>query len=67
MRSYARCFDWSAGDVFVSPSWAAVDHRVFEQADLFIISDKPVLKALHVYREATDDESQAIREVFQPS
>jgi gentisate 1,2-dioxygenase len=60
-------FDWSAGDVFVSPSWAAVDHRALDQADLFIISDKPVLKALHVYKEATDDEPQAIREVFQPS
>jgi gentisate 1,2-dioxygenase len=60
-------FDWSAGDVFVSPSWAAVDHRASEQADLFVISDKPVLKAFHVYKEATDDEPQAIREVFRPS
>ena len=60
-------FDWSAGDVFVSPSWSAVDHRAFDEADLFIISDKPVLKALHIYKEATEDESQPIREVFQPS
>ena len=45
-------FDWGAGDVFVSPSWAAVDHAAHEQADLFIISDAPVLKALHIYREA---------------
>jgi gentisate 1,2-dioxygenase len=60
-------FDWSAGDVFVSPSWAAVDHRAFEQADLLIISDKPTLKALHVYREMTESEPQAVREVFQPS
>ncbi len=60
-------FDWSAGDVFVSPSWSAVDHRAAEEADLFIISDKPVLKALHVYREATDTEPQEIRENFRPS
>jgi gentisate 1,2-dioxygenase len=60
-------FDWSAGDVFVSPSWSAVDHRASEQADLFIVSDRPVLKALYVYKEATEAEPQAIREVFQPS
>ena len=60
-------FDWSAGDVFVSPSWSAVEHRVSDQADLFIISDAPVLKALHVYRELTESAPQIIREVFQPS
>jgi gentisate 1,2-dioxygenase len=60
-------FDWSAGDVFVSPSWAAVDHCASECADLFVISDKPVLKALHVYRETTEATAQEVHEVFQPS
>ena len=60
-------FDWSAGDVFVTPSWSAVDHQASEEADLFVISDSPVLKALHVYREATESEPQEIREVFEAS
>lgn len=60
-------FDWSAGDVFVTPSWAAVDHQAQDQADLFLINDTPVLKTLHIYRETTEAEPQAIDAVFQPS
>jgi gentisate 1,2-dioxygenase len=48
-----QLFEWSPGDVFVTPSWAAVDHEADELADLFAISDRPVLKALHLYREET--------------
>jgi len=33
--------------VFVTPSWATVDHEAFEQVDVFAISDAPVLRALH--------------------
>lgn len=46
-------FDWGPGDVFVTPSWAAVDHEADETADLFAVSDRPVLQALHLYREDT--------------
>jgi gentisate 1,2-dioxygenase len=46
-------FAWAPGDVFVTPSWAAVDHEVDEVADIFAISDRPVLKALHLYRQET--------------
>ncbi len=44
-------FAWGPGDVFVVPSWAAVDHETDETADLFAVSDRPVLEALHLYRE----------------
>src|SRR5579863_765507 len=44
-------FAWGPGDIFVTPSWASVDHEVSERADLFAISDRPVLQALHLYRE----------------
>lgn len=43
--------DWQAGDMFAVPSWAVVDHEAAEQADLFAISDAPILKALSLYRE----------------
>jgi gentisate 1,2-dioxygenase len=51
--------EWGPGDVFVSPSWAAVDHEADEQADLFAISDGPVLRALHLYQEEVLAERQA--------
>lgn len=43
-------FSWEPGDIFVTPSWASVDHQAHERADLFAISDRPVLQALHLYR-----------------
>ncbi|MFJ9889448.1 cupin domain-containing protein [Streptomyces sp. NPDC091287] len=45
-----RRFSWNAGDMFVVPSWAAVDHEAEEDADLFRISDEPVLEALGLAR-----------------
>jgi gentisate 1,2-dioxygenase len=57
-------FEWGPGDVFVTPSWAAVDHRADEQADLFAISDRPVLRVLHLYREEVLPDHQAITGSF---
>jgi gentisate 1,2-dioxygenase len=45
--------DWSEGDMFVVPSWAAAEHRSAHGADLFALADTPVLRALGVYREQT--------------
>ncbi len=59
-------FEWGAGDVFVTPSWAAVDHEAHEPADVFAISDRPVLQAFQLYNEETLPEPQATRETFQP-
>lgn len=60
-----RVFEWGPGDVFVTPSWAAVDHEADEVADLFAINDKPVLQALHLYAEETLAAPQEIRDVFE--
>jgi gentisate 1,2-dioxygenase len=59
-------FDWERGDVFVTPSWAAVEHRAAEPADLFAVTDRPVLQALHLYREETLDRPQEVRRTFMP-
>jgi len=46
-------FSWSRGDVFVVPSWSKVVHRAAandEAADLFVLSDTPVLEKLGLAR-----------------
>jgi gentisate 1,2-dioxygenase len=45
-----RRFRWTAGDMFVTPSWAAVDHEAGDDADLFLVSDRPALEALGLAR-----------------
>lgn len=45
-----RRFRWTAGDMLVTPSWAAVDHEATDDADLFLLSDGPVLEALGLAR-----------------
>jgi hypothetical protein len=54
-------FEWSTGDMFVIPSWAAVDHQASEPTDLFVITDRPILEAFGLYREATLDSEQEVR------
>jgi gentisate 1,2-dioxygenase len=45
-----RRFRWTTGDMFVTPSWAAVDHEAADDADLFHFSDAPALEALGLAR-----------------
>jgi gentisate 1,2-dioxygenase len=59
-------FDWERGDVFVVPSWTAVDHEASEPADLFAVTDRPVLEALHLYREEMLDGPQEVLRTFAP-
>ncbi len=59
-------FDWERGDVFVVPSWAAVEHEAAEPADLFAVTDRPVLEALHLHREETLDAPQQVLRTFSP-
>ncbi len=59
-------FEWGPGDTFVTPSWASVDHEAFERADLFAISDRPVLQGLHLYREEELVRYQEITDTFVP-
>ena len=59
-------FDWSPGDMFVVPSWAPVEHAAPEGADLFVLTDAPVLRALGIYREQTLPDPQPVTGVFTP-
>ena len=43
--------DWTEGDMLVVPSWAPASHWSDGGADLFELSDAPVLRALGLYRE----------------
>ncbi|REE95081.1 cupin domain-containing protein [Thermomonospora umbrina] len=44
---------WTAGDMFVIPSWAETSHRADTDADLFVLSDEPVMEALGLARRQT--------------
>jgi gentisate 1,2-dioxygenase len=59
-------FEWGPGDVFVTPSWAPVDHEAGEPADLFAVTDRPVLEALHLYREVIEGGAQDVTSTFSP-
>ena len=53
-------FRWSAGDMFVVPSWAALDYVADTDADLFAITDRPALAALGLFREERADGTQTV-------
>jgi gentisate 1,2-dioxygenase len=61
-----QSFEWSRGDVLVTPSWSAVDHLAHEPSDLFTVTDRPILEALHIYREQTLPKPQDITSAFVP-
>jgi gentisate 1,2-dioxygenase len=42
---------WQARDIFVAPSWASTSHETQEDVVLFSFSDRPVQKALGLWRE----------------
>jgi gentisate 1,2-dioxygenase len=58
--------DWGPGDMFAVPSWAAAEHASDRQAELFVLSDAPVLRALGLYREETLPAAQTVTSVFTP-
>jgi gentisate 1,2-dioxygenase len=55
-----RRFRWAAGDMFVTPSWAAVDHEAADDADLFLLSDWPALAALGLARRQQAEQQQDV-------
>ncbi len=59
-------FEWEPDDCFVTPSWASVDHEASERADLFAVTDRPVLAALHLYREEERAQPQEMIDTFVP-
>jgi gentisate 1,2-dioxygenase len=46
-----KTFEWEAHDVFVVPSWCKVSHQTAGDAVLFSFSDRPVQKALGLWRD----------------
>jgi gentisate 1,2-dioxygenase len=46
-----QVFEWSPKDIFVVPSWVSVAHAADDEAVLFSFSDRPVQKALGLWRE----------------
>jgi gentisate 1,2-dioxygenase len=60
-------FDWSRGEMFVVPSWAIVEHCAAEPSGLLAVTDKPMIQALELFREAYLDQPQQITGRFQPN
>jgi gentisate 1,2-dioxygenase len=56
-------FAWGPGDMFVVPSWSAVEH-IATEADLFVLSDEPVLRALGIARQEVLPEPQVVTGEF---
>jgi gentisate 1,2-dioxygenase len=50
-RVGGEVFEWEPKDVFVVPSWSPVTHEAETDAVLFSFSDRPVQKALGLWRE----------------
>jgi gentisate 1,2-dioxygenase len=51
-------FRWGPGDTLAVPSWRAVDHEAAETAQLFVLSDAPVIEALRLDRTEVMDVQQ---------
>jgi gentisate 1,2-dioxygenase len=51
--------------MFAVPSWAAVEHDS-DGADLFVVSDEPVLRALGIDRREILPGPQTVTDVFTP-
>jgi gentisate 1,2-dioxygenase len=43
-------FVWSRGDTFVAPGWYPIGHHATSDAQLFVLSDEPLLKFSNYYR-----------------
>jgi gentisate 1,2-dioxygenase len=43
-------FVWGRGDTFVAPGWHSVAHRATSDAQLFVLSDEPLLRFSNYYR-----------------
>ena len=61
-----QAFRWSAGDMFVVPSWQPFDHEAEVTSELFEVSDEATLRALRLFRDEVLDEHQDVTSVFEP-
>lgn len=53
-------YTWREGDILVVPSWAAADHTADTDADIFVLSDGPVIEAIGLGRTVTLTEGQEV-------
>ena len=53
-------FSWGPGDTLAVPSWCAVDHEAAETAELFVVSDAPVIEALRLDRTEVRGDHQPV-------
>ena len=61
-----QVFSWCPGDMFVVPSWEALDHEAETTADIFEVSDEATVRALRLFRDETVEQHQEITGVFEP-
>jgi gentisate 1,2-dioxygenase len=47
-------FSWRKGDAFVAPIWTKIEHSIDSDAQLFTLSDEPLMRFLHYYRFEAD-------------
>src|SRR4029077_2442161 len=45
-----RRFSWQPGDTLAAPGWYAINHLATSDAQLFVLSDEPLLRFSNYYR-----------------
>lgn len=45
-----RSFSWRRGDTLAAPSWHVISHRAISDAQLFAVTDEPLLRFANYYR-----------------
>jgi gentisate 1,2-dioxygenase len=45
-----QTFAWQRGDTFVAPCWTPISHNAVSDAQLFAMSDEPLLRYSNYYR-----------------
>jgi gentisate 1,2-dioxygenase len=48
-----KTFDWRRGDTIAVPTWTAYEHRADEDAQLFWMSDEPLMRMCNYWRHET--------------
>jgi gentisate 1,2-dioxygenase len=43
-------FSWQPGDTLAAPGWYAINHLATSDAQLFVLSDEPLLRFSNYYR-----------------
>jgi gentisate 1,2-dioxygenase len=50
-RIGGQTFSWAPHDIFMAPSWVPVTHEAQDESVLFSFSDRPIQKAVGLWRE----------------